>query len=134
MDQTNAPTQFHFTAKVDPLMTEEYPENIPVWDIEETHPDLLPALEEGLSEIIDPELGMNIVQLGLVRNVEMKADHALVTMILTTPFCPYGPSMMESARKKAESLLGIKTKINYGSETWDPTMMEDGIADDWGLF
>ncbi len=77
---------------------------------------------------------MNIVQLGLVRNVEMKADHALVTMILTTPFCPYGPSMMESARKKAESLLGIKTKINYGSETWDPTMMEDGIADDWGLF
>lgn len=115
-------------------MTEEYPENIPVWDIEETHPDLLPALEEGLSEIIDPELGMNIVQLGLVRNVEMKADHALVTMILTTPFCPYGPSMMESARKKAESVLGIKTKINYGSETWDTTMMEDGIADDWGLF
>jgi metal-sulfur cluster biosynthetic enzyme len=115
-------------------MTEEYPENIPVWDIEHTHPDLVPALEEGLSEITDPELGMNIVQLGLVRNVEMKADHALVTMILTTPFCPYGPSMMESARKKAESVLEIKTKINYGSETWDPTMMEDGIADDWGLF
>jgi len=115
-------------------MTEEEKNHIPTWDIEETHPDLIPALEEGLSEITDPELGMNIIQLGLVRNVTMADDYAVVTMILTTPFCPYGPSMMESTRKKAETILKIDTRINYGAETWDPTMMEDGIADDWGLF
>lgn len=114
-------------------MSEERPANIPVWDIEETQPEITPALEEGLSEITDPELGLNIIQLGLVRNVEIKPDHALITMILTTPYCPYGPSMMESTRKKAESILDMPTKINYGRETWDPTMMEEGLADDWGL-
>lgn len=115
-------------------MADEINPNIPIWDIENTHPDIVPALEEGLSEIIDPELGLNIIQLGLVRNVSLKDDHAVVTMILTTPYCPYGPSMMESTRKKAETILEIPTKINYGSEIWDRTMMEDGLADDWGLY
>lgn len=115
-------------------MPENNHTHIPTWDIEKTNPDLLPALEDGLSEITDPELGMNIIQLGLVRNVSMQADHAMVTMILTTPFCPYGPSMMESTRKKAETILEIETRVTYGKETWDPTMMEEGIADDWGLF
>jgi metal-sulfur cluster biosynthetic enzyme len=108
--------------------------NIPEWDIENTHPELVDALEEALSKVIDPELGLNIIQLGLVRNIVMKNDHAVVTMILTTPYCPYGPSIMESARKKAEDALGITTKINYGSEAWDPTMMEEGLSDDWGLY
>ncbi len=115
-------------------MTEERPANIPIWDIEETHPDIVPAIEEALAEIIDPELGLNIIQLGLVRNIQIKNDHAVVTMILTTPFCPYGPSMMESTRKKAEETLDMPTKINYGRETWDPNMMEEGLGDDWGLF
>lgn len=115
-------------------MNENNMNNIPVWDVENTNPDLVPALEEELSEIMDPELSLNIVQLGLIRNIEIKKDHAVVTMILTTPFCPYGPSMMESARKKAQSILGMETKINYGKETWDPTMMEDGLEDDWGLY
>ena len=115
-------------------MSEGKPANFPIWDIEDSHPDIVPALEEGLSEINDPELGLSILQLGLVRNVEMKEDHAVVTMILTTPYCPYGPSMMESTRKKAEVILEIPTKINYGSEVWDRTMMEEGISDDWGLY
>lgn len=115
-------------------MSEEAPLNIPVWEIENTHPDLAGELEDGLSDIVDPELGLNIIQLGLVRDIEIKEDHAVVTMILTTPFCPYGPSMMESTRKRAEKVLKMDTKINYGRETWDPTMMEEGLADDWGLF
>jgi metal-sulfur cluster biosynthetic enzyme len=115
-------------------MSDNKIDNMPVWDIENTHPDLVPALEDSLSEIIDPELGLDILQLGLVRNIEIKSDHAVVTMILTTPFCPYGPSMMESTRKKAEIILDMPTKINYGRETWDPTMMEEGLADDWGLY
>lgn len=115
-------------------MTEENNSQIPTWDIENTHPELVPALREGLSEVTDPELGMNIIQLGLVRNISMHDDHVIVTMILTTPYCPYGPSMMESTRKKAETILNIDTKINYGSETWDLTMAEEGFDDDWGLY
>lgn len=115
-------------------MTEEHPLNIPIWDIEDSDPDKVPALEDGLSEIVDPELGLNIIQLGLIRNIELKEEQAVVTMILTTPFCPYGPSMMETTRKRVEKILETPTKINYGRETWDPTMMEEGLADDWGLF
>ena len=115
-------------------MNEDSQGNIPIWDIEKTHPSLVPALEDGFSDILDPELGLNIIQLGLVRNVEMGEDQATVTMILTTPFCPYGPSMMERTRKKAETILDIPTTIRYGRETWDPTMMEEGLGDDWGLY
>lgn len=115
-------------------MTNEKANHIPDWDIENTHPELVPALEDGLSEIADPELGLNIIQLGLVRNISVTEDEAMVTMILTTPYCPYGPSMMESTRKKAESVLGMPTRIDYGQETWNASMMEEGLADDWGLF
>jgi len=115
-------------------MSDNPTQNIPNWDIEATHPENLSALEDGFDEIIDPELGLSIMQLGLVRNVAIKEDHAIVTMILTTPFCPYGPSIMESTRKKAENILKTPTKINYGEEVWDPTMMEDGMEDDWGLY
>ena len=115
-------------------MTEEKPDIRYKWDVEDTHPDLVPALEDGLCEILDPELGLNIIQLGLVRNIEVSEDQATVTMILTTPFCPYGPSIMESTRKKAETILETTTSIRYGRETWDPSMMEEGLGDDWGLF
>lgn len=115
-------------------MSEETPLNIPIWEIENTHPDLVGELEDGLSEIVDPELGLNIIQLGLVRDVEIKEDQAVVTMILTTPFCPYGPSMIETTRTRIEKILKIPAKIHYGHETWDPTMMEEGLADDWGLY
>lgn len=110
------------------------PANIPIWSIENTHPELVDSLEKGLSEIIDPELGLNIIQLGLVRDIEIQNDHAVVTMILTTPFCPYGPSIMETTRQKVEETIELSTKIKYGRETWDPTMMEEGLADDWGLY
>ena len=115
-------------------MNEENEINSPIWDIENTHPESVSALEESLNQIMDPELGLSIIQLGLVRNIEIKEAHALLTMILTTPFCPYGPSIMERARKKVEKVLKKTTKVNYGRETWDPTMMEEGLADDWGLY
>lgn len=106
----------------------------PKWKIHQTHPEKIDELMESLAEISDPELGLTILELGLVRDMELLEDHALVTMILTTPFCPYGPSMMEFTRRKVEAILGIPTKIVYGSETWDPTVMEEGLLDDnWGL-
>lgn len=109
-------------------------DNFPTWDIEDTHSDLIPALEDNLSEVMDPELGLNILQLGLVRNIEISDDKATLTMILTTPYCPYGPAIMESARKQVEKVVGLPTNVIYGKEAWDPTMMEDGLDDDWGLY
>ncbi len=108
--------------------------NRPIWLSETTHPDLSERLKVGLSEVIDPEIGFNIIQLGLVRNVSIDNDGAVVSMILTTPFCPYGPAMLEQTRSKAEEVLEKSTSIDFGVDPWDFSMMEEGLMDDWGLY
>ncbi len=108
--------------------------NRPVWEAESTHPELCDSLRKGFSEIMDPELALNIMQLGLVRNVKIIDDGATVKMILTTPFCPYGPSMLESARMKAEQVLERPTSIDFAMETWDFSMMEEGLGGEWDLY
>ena len=108
--------------------------NRPVWEAEEKEPELSNKLKKGLCEIADPELGLNIIQLGLIRNVKIDPDGAIVKMILTTPFCPYGPSMLESIRQKAEQILERPVGIDLGMEMWDFSMMEEGLGEDWGLF
>jgi len=115
------------------MMTEN-PGNTPQWDIDRTHPHFHTDLMENLAGITDPELGYSILELGLVRNISIENETARVVMILTTPFCPYGPHMLESTRVKVEQILGLKTEIEYGQETWTPSMMEkDLMDDDWGL-
>jgi metal-sulfur cluster biosynthetic enzyme len=55
-------------------------------------------------------------------------------MIMTTPFCPYAPQLLEQSRRTAQEYFGVPTTIEMGLEMWDPSMMEEGVADDWGLF
>ena len=55
-------------------------------------------------------------------------------MIMTTPFCPYAPALLEMARKKGEEAVQRSTTIEVGMEMWDPSMMEEGTGADWGLF
>lgn len=105
-----------------------------VWDIDKTHPQLHNDLEDMLAEVLDPELGMTIIELGLVRNIWIAEGKGHVKMILTTPFCPYGPSLLENARVQAEKVLGVPTEIEFSPELWDPTMMDaDAQSSDWGL-
>ncbi len=91
-------------------------------------------VRDALRSVVDPEIGLNIVQLGLVREIQIEDDKQHVVMILTTPFCPYGPQLLEAARQKAQEALGVPTTIEVGMEVWDPSMAEDGILDDWGLY
>ena len=55
-------------------------------------------------------------------------------MIMTTPFCPYGPALLEMTRRKTEELSGKPTTIEMGMDMWDPSMMEEGAGAEWGLF
>jgi metal-sulfur cluster biosynthetic enzyme len=104
------------------------------WQADGTHPELMDKLRVALREIFDPELGLNIIQLGLVRDVIIENEQAHIKMILTTPFCPYGPAMLDMTRKKAEQALTISTSIEMGIEMWDFSMMEEGATPDWGIF
>ena len=92
------------------------------------------GLLEALRSVVDPEIGMNIIELGLVRNVDISDTSVHITMIMTTPFCPYAPQLLEQTRRTAQNFLDLPATIEMGLEMWDPSMMEDGAADDWGLF
>lgn len=89
---------------------------------------------EALRDVIDPEIGLNVVELGLIRDLDVGDDSTKVTMILTTPFCPYGPAMIEQVRQVVTNVVGHAADIELGSELWDPSMMEEGAGGDWGLF
>jgi metal-sulfur cluster biosynthetic enzyme len=108
--------------------------NHPIWAAEKDQPELCIKLREGLASVVDPEIGLNIIQLGLIRDVHIEPDNALIKMILTTPFCPYGPAMLEETRQKAEAVLERSTNIDFGMDAWDFSMMEEGLGADWGLY
>lgn len=104
------------------------------WKAESTHPEIIESFTEKMREVVDPEIGLNIIELGLIRNLEIEDGQAKVTMILTTPFCPYGPAILEVTRQKAEDILEMPTTIDMGFEMWDFSMMEEGVGADWGIY
>lgn len=108
--------------------------NIVKWSIHDTHPEMVEPAREKLAEVIDPEIGMSIIQLGLVRDITIEDATARLKMILTTPFCPYGPAMVDMTRQKAQEGLRMPVTVEMGMEVWDFSMMEDPSALDWGLY
>ncbi len=104
------------------------------WSIHQTHPEIVQEVRAKLSEVVDPEIGMNIIQLGLIRNVEIENGIGHVKMILTTPFCPYGPALIEMTKAKATEGLNMPVNIEMGLDVWDFSMMEDPSALDWGMY
>lgn len=90
---------------------------------------------EALREVIDPEIGLNVVELGLIRNIELDDEgNVHMVVIMTTPFCPYAPHLLEQIRVKAAMAAGAEATIEMGAELWDPSLMEEGAGSDWGLF
>jgi metal-sulfur cluster biosynthetic enzyme len=77
---------------------------------------------------------LNVLQLGLIRKVWIENDNAKMYVLLTTPFCPYGPAMLEMIRQKASEGLGMPVIIELGVEPWDFSLMEDPSALDWGMY
>ena len=91
---------------------------------------------EALRSVIDPEIGLNVVELGLIRRVDKDDEKqgVKITMILTTPFCPYGPQLISQVRSVADKVVPGTVAVELGTELWDPSMMEEGAGGDWGLF
>jgi metal-sulfur cluster biosynthetic enzyme len=113
--------------------TEQPPQPIR-WSLHDTNPELVEPVRTSLGEVMDPEIGMNIIQLGLVRDVSIENGVAHLRMILTTPFCPYGPAMIEMTRQKAVEALGQPVTVEMLPDVWDFAMMEDPSALDWGMY
>ena len=115
-------------------MTLNENKNVTTWAVHSTHPELIDDLLESFRKVVDPEIGLNIIELGLVREVIIGDESAEVTMMMTTPFCPYAPALLESTRRQAEEVIKKPTTIEMSMDPWDPTFMEESAARDWGFF
>jgi len=103
-------------------------------DLDAQYDEPLQGLRRTLRQVLDPELGMSIMELGLVRDVDFRPDVTEITMIMTTPFCPYAPALIEQTRRVAEKHMQGAVKITLGKEMWEPSMMEGGPPTEWGLY
>ena len=112
----------------------ETTQNKAVWAIETTHPEMVETVRENLRKVVDPEIGLNVIELGLVRDINIADSGAEVLMMMTTPFCPYAPAMLEMTRQRAEEAIKLPTTIEMSMEPWDFSFMEDGAGAEWGLF
>ena len=83
------------------------------------------TVREALRGVLDPELHLDVVTLGLIREIELDQTPPLVKMLLTTPFCPYGPWMVGQIKETAEHAVGGEVKVEVLPEQWHPEMMED---------
>jgi metal-sulfur cluster biosynthetic enzyme len=78
------------------------------------------AVLDALRNVVDPEIGMNVVELALIKQVLLGETESEVKMILTTPFCPYAGSMIAQVKEQAESALDHPVKVTLLAERWDP--------------
>lgn len=91
----------------------------------------IPSEEEvltALRSVIDPEVGMNIVDLGLIYGVEISGDRLHIDLTMTTPACPMGEMILDNARHALESLVPTETEIELNL-VWDPPWNADKMSE-----
>ena len=94
------------------------------------------TLLSALRTVKDPELNVNVVDLGLVYSIQTHDDQVDVEMTLTSPACPVGPEMLRNAVTALEKVGGV-TKANVKlvmSPPWSPEKMSDAARDELGIF
>ena len=101
-------------------------------------PDAMPSEDEvraALRGVLDPEAGMNVVDLGLVYGIDVSERLVRVTMTMTTPACPMGDLITGNAREAVRALVpeGVEVDVPLVWEPpWTPAMMSDGARRHFG--
>jgi len=86
------------------------------------------AVEEALTNVIDPELGLDFVELGLIYGVQIDESDVHVTFTLTTPACPIGPQITEQIEEFVSEVDGVS---NVSSEmTFQPPWSPEKMSED----
>lgn len=92
-------------------------------------------VRDALRSVIDPEVGMNIIDLGLVYGIEATDDHIYVVMTMTTPACPMGTYITDSVRHTlralAPDIADIQVHLVW-DPPWHPGMMSEGAKTTFG--
>jgi metal-sulfur cluster biosynthetic enzyme len=92
------------------------------------------AIRAALFEVIDPDLGVNVVDLGFVRGSEIDGDTAVITMTLTSPACPLAGTMEDQIRRQlvVEGRIVSEVRVDW---VWTPAWRPGDISEDgrWQL-
>lgn len=91
---------------------------------------------EKLKEIYDPEVGINIVDMGLIYSLDIADNKVEITMTLTSPGCPAGPqilSQVDSQVKTVDGIEDVDIKVVW-SPPWSPDMLSEEARDQLGIF
>jgi metal-sulfur cluster biosynthetic enzyme len=99
------------------------------------------AVRETLKEVIDPELGVNIVDLGLIYEVDVQTTDGVdakvaINMTLTSPACPAGPQLIGQSKQvvgEMDEVGEVEVKLVM-SPPWSPDRMTDEARDELGIF
>ncbi len=99
-------------------------------------------VREELKKVIDPELFVNIVDLGLIYVVDLKPSETEgktdvnIEMTMTSPMCPAGPQLVANSRQVIESIEGVeKVDIKVVMDPpWSPDRMTEDARDQLGIF
>lgn len=83
------------------------------------------AIRQALRQCIDPELGIDIISLGLVYSIHLKPPDVTVNMTLTTPGCPLGPYFIQRVSEcVAQVNPKLRTSVKFSFDPpWDPSKM-----------
>ena len=83
------------------------------------------AIRSALETVMDPEIGLSVIDLGLIREVIVQPDKTLIKMMLTTPFCPYAPQMIADVKSAAQGAVPQDCDVDILPDAWSPDMMPD---------
>ena len=92
-------------------------------------------VREALRDVLDPELGINVVDLGLVYEVRVRDGDVSVAMTMTTPACPLGETLSEQAeaaiRQKVPGVKSVTVDLVW-DPPWRPSMISDAAKEQLG--
>ena len=90
-------------------------------------------IRKGLRDVIDFEIGLDVVSLGMIRNIDTEGDMVTITMILTSPMCPMASFMMNQVKDRAAELTDKPVQVVMGKEMWTTEMMEEEAREALGI-
>jgi metal-sulfur cluster biosynthetic enzyme len=83
------------------------------------------AVRAALEAVLDPEIGLSVIDLGLIREIHFLPDHTHIRMMLTTPFCPYAPQLMEEVKQATMGVVPKLCEVEIMPDAWSPQLMPD---------
>jgi len=83
------------------------------------------AVRAALESVMDPEINLSVIDLGLIREIHFLPGNTHIKMMLTTPFCPYAPQLMEEVKNATMAVVPLPCDVEIMPDAWSPDLMPD---------